>query len=127
MTVFTVWFTSLHFLLNEIDILNVDVFNGMKNSKEKMTSRHGALHHLYLEQSLCLQLLMLPLFYHHHYLDDLPGPGHAPDHPAGGARQPPRHRQRAQDQEPAQTESLLLRRQPRSSRWGRIHRDMSVE
>ena len=47
LTVFTVWFTSLHFLLNEIDILNVDVFNGMKNSKEKMTSRHGALHHLY--------------------------------------------------------------------------------
>ena len=49
MTVFTVWFTSLHFLLNEIDILNVDVFNGMKNSKEKMTSRHGALNHLNLE------------------------------------------------------------------------------
>ena len=48
MTVLTVWFTSLHFLLNEIDILNVDVFNGMKNSKEKMTSRHGALHHLYI-------------------------------------------------------------------------------
>ena len=60
-------------------------------------------------------------------IDDLPGPGHAPDHPAGCARQPPRHRQRPQDQEPAQTESLLLRRQPRSSRWGRIHRDMSVE
>ena len=44
------------------------------------------------------------------------GPGVPHDHPAGHARQLAGHRERAQDQDPQETEGVLLRCQSRTRR-----------